>query len=238
MVVGVKYTVGGKSRKVRAAAQLVNKARTILRARSNYTAPSSRPGGFYRRGRAELKVIDVVATAVTPTGAGAFTLLNGVSQGTDYLNRIGRKAYMKSILLRATVNPASGTSRPIGNIVRAVVFWDLQANGAAPVFLDLFQANADVNTPLNLTNRDRFRIISDKFIVMNPDTYATGAPTAGNPITRNYKVYRKCNQEVIFGGTNATVASIQTGSLYICVLSQGTSLSTYTFTFRTRFEDV
>lgn len=230
----------GNRRKLKAAASSVARARLILGKR--VALAPARTGGFYgsytKRGRAELKVIDVAATAITVTPAASLTLLNGCSAGTDYLNRIGRKIIMKSILIRGTINPASGASRPIGDIVRAMVFWDLQANSVAPVLGDILQSTADVNSPMNLTNRDRFKIVQDKFIVMNPDTYTTGAPTGGNPITRNYKLYKKCNQEVIFSGTGFTVGNIQTGSLFMLVISQGTSLTTYTLTSRVRFEDM
>lgn len=203
-----------------------------------------RTGGFYglyqRRGRDELKVIDV-ASAVngsTAAGGGSITLLNGVSQGTDYTNRIGRKVILKSLLVRLNVVPNIANSAPQGDIIRVMVVYDCQTNAAAPVLSDIINAGSiTYQSPMNLNNRDRFKILADKFLTMEANVYTAGALTAGSPRPKQIKIWKKMNMEEIFGGTGATVGSIQTGAIFLVIVAATTAFSTISFETRVRFMD-
>lgn len=198
-----------------------------------------RTGGFYgtynRRGRAELKVCDVSGSNVTSLAAGALTLLNGISQGTDYTNRIGRKIMMKSLLFRFSIFPNTAASSPQGNIVRVLLVCDLQANAAAAIPADVLQT-VDYQSPLNLNNRDRFKIFWDKFLMLEANYYPAFILTAGSPSAHMRQIYKKMNIEVINVGTGATIGSIQTGALYVLVISKVDG-TVYDFNSRVRFLD-
>jgi len=197
----------------------------LARTGGNYSAITRRryPNGIYRVGPGpEKKFIDSggfftyaasAGTTITTVGTPTMQLLNGLVQGTDSVTRIGRKIMMKSIQIRNAIGKAVQTS---SSIIRTIVFYDTQTNGAAPVVTDLLQASTlatYIVSPLNLNNRERFRILWDK-------TDVVGADGADNAIVyQDY--YKKLNMAVIFNASNAgTVADIQTGSVY--ALTMGT----------------
>jgi len=235
---GTTYGTTYNSRKRKAANSLVKKAAILLRAKGprprGSTYPS--PGTFGSRGNPELKVVDTaLTTTIIPTAA-TITLLNGIATGTDYTNRIGRKILIKSILFRATLIPNTSSNTPAGDVTRHMLIYDSQSNGAAPAIGDILQ-NSSINDPMNLNNRDRFKVLVDKFITMGAAQYATGTLTAGSPTAKQVSVYRKCNLEQIFNNTGSSVTSIQTGALYYVVLSGFNNQSTSLWTCRVRFID-
>lgn len=228
------------SRKRKAATTLVRKAASLLRAKGPRTGPtysrSRYPALGGGRGYPELKVVDTaLTTTIIPTTA-TITLLNGIATGTDYTNRIGRKITIKSILFRATVVPNTSSNTPAGDTTRHMIIYDSQPNGAAPAIADILQ-NSSINDPLNLNNRDRFRVLFDQYVTMEAAQYAAGTLTAGSPGARQIKLYKKCNLEQIFNNTGSTVASIQTGAVYYVVISGFNNQSTSLWTSRIRFMD-
>lgn len=241
MVTGKSGYSASKARKLIAARAAVRKAATALRGRTtSYPRAPLRTGGFYggyyKRGREELKTIDVDGVSGTITSAGAITLLNGIPQGTDYTERIGRKVLLRSVLWRGFVTPSSATSLPEGAFFRYIIFYDSQTNATTPLIGDVLATNA-YDAPLNLTNRDRFKVLVDKFCAINATTYTTGALSAGSPMPKHLKYYKKMMMEVIFGSTGSTVGSIQTGGLFlltICSVNVGCKLDMYS---RVRFTD-
>ena len=141
-----------------AAKAAVAKARAAIIASRRATAPP-RTGGFFgawnRPGGLgpELKTIDVTTTSISPvTVAGANVLLNGVAQGSDYTNRIGRKVLLKSLLFRANMYPVLNTGSPVGCTIRIMLVYDSQTNGALAAVSDVLNA-ATYLQPTNLNNR-------------------------------------------------------------------------------------
>lgn len=226
------------SRKVAAARQAVARASAVLRGR---TLAPARTGGFYglytKRGRDELKVIDSGSTSpgVVPV-AGALILINGVATGTDYTARIGRKICLKSMLVRFNLAPNYAASDSTGETIRIMLVWDTQSNSAAPLVTDVLNA-ADYLSPNNLNNRDRFKILADKFLTLPGWTAAAGALVNGSPVEKNLKLYKKGYWETVFSGTGATVGSIQTGALYILYIGSGGAQTNFSYNSRVRFID-
>jgi len=245
----VKYVrtgyTGGRAGSVKATAarKLVAKAGQLLRAR-NAAAPRApmRTGGWYgtynRRGRDELKFVDVDDLG-TSLVTGSVLLLNGIAQGTDYNQRIGRKCQLKSLFIRFTVNVnpgALGLLAPQGDVVRLLIVYDCQSNGAAPAITDVL-STVNYDSPMNLNNRDRFKILYDKFATMYAYTYSSGTTiVAGNAKPVFLQKYIKLGMEEIFGGTAASIGSIQTGSIYFLTISQNeiTQVNLYS---RVRYTD-
>ena len=236
----VSYSSG--SRKYAASRQAVARARALLRGRMGVsTRAPLRTGGFYglydRRGRNELKVIDTdQSLSTTVSSTGTVTLINGVAQGTDFNQRIGRKITMKSIFSKFFLVPNSTLNSVNGNIVRVMIFYDAQTNAAAPSVSDVLATNA-YDASLNLNNRDRFKIILDKYYTIGAAVYSSGALAAGSPKPAYCKKYRKCSLDVIFGATGATVGSIQSGGLFMLTIAAVTDVTWCDTYHRMRFID-
>lgn len=198
--------------------------------------------GPYKRSQKELKGIETANAGIptaTPSVANAgIFLLNGVAQGDDYNNRIGREVTFRSIYVRAQNYLNVTTPTPV--TLRWLIFWDKQTNGANIVFTDVLNdlgstaAAVDDTSMNNLTNRDRFVIVYDKVIDMNP----------GNTAEQYFKFmkkYRSCNVKTVYSGTGNTVAAIQTNALWLMVISNqpvGSGvLPNMNIRVRLRFED-
>lgn len=184
----------------------------------------------------EWKTIDsgLVIVGFVPT-AGTLFLLNGVAQGTDYTNRIGRRACMESILLKLFAYPNTSTPAPQGDCVRMMVVWDTQGNSTTPSVTDILAA-ADLSSPYNLNTRDRFEVLMDENMDLAAHNYTSGNLSSGNPYFNSYTGYTDINLCTTFSGTGSTSASISSGSLYLLLIS---AFSKYTVTYnsRVRFTD-
>lgn len=230
----------GSKNKQSAAAAAVARARATLIASRRIAAPP-RTGGFYgvysQRGREELKVIDT-AQITSPILTTATTILqNGVAQGTDFTNRVGRKVIVKSIHVKYFIGATFTADGATGDIIRYMLVWDYQANGALASASDIL-TTTDSLSGINLTNRDRFKVLYDKRHVMEAVDYNAGTIVAGNGRPVFAQRYMRVNMPMIFGGTAATIGSIQTGSLVLLVLSANSSTAwSIASNIRVRFSD-
>jgi len=77
----------------------------------------------------------------------------------------------------------------------------------------------------------------DKNLVFPGAVYAAGALTNGSPCARWVKKFMKCNSEVIFSGTGATVGSIASGSLYLVLVGANNQSLDFDYAARVRFID-
>jgi len=195
-------------------------------------AQAVRTGGWANpTSGAEKKFVDVAQTFAPTASAVTFTagtLLNGVATGTDASSRIGRKAVIKSLLLRVTAAMATGTK---GGAFRILCVYDKQANATAPAITDILLADA-FNSPNNLTYRDRFVTIFDN---------VTDPVDAGGPNELAFTLYKKLNLETLWNaGTDALIGSIASGSIYLFVAQSGsiaTNAPSVTIRSRVRYTD-
>lgn len=182
----------------------------------------------------ELKFLDL---ATTPTaslaGNGSLTFLNGCAQGTDANQHIGRQTTMKSVYWIFQAIVAATTT--LGGSMRLLIVYDKEAEGAAPTIATGAQTDIcnidDITAQMNLNNRDRFVVISDEMI----ETIGTAGPQA---VFR--KGYRKVALPVVFNASAAaTIAAINTGSVYAIVWQNGlaTAAATTKLQTRIRFTD-
>lgn len=199
-----------------------------------------RTGGFYgvgvRRRMNEKKTIDIDSTSSNITSTAAVTLISGVATGTDFTDRIGRKIILNSLYVRAYLRPEDDGCA--NNTVRLAIVYDMQTNGAAPAYTDIFK-QATTTAQLNLNNRDRFKILYDKLFALGAvQTTATQAFSNGHN-QFSFKKYIKLRHEMIFSGTTAAVGSIQTGAMWIVWLGENAAGNgaTLGWTSRIRFSD-
>lgn len=174
--------------------------------------------------RQEKKTIDTGEIVYSVNAAApSLTLLNGVISGDDFNNRDGRRIFMKSIFMRGSVNAqAFGAAQGMS---RLIVFYDKQTNGAAPAILDVL-VTATVASQLNLNNRSRFQILADQTFFFS---------NTGEAI-REVEVFRNLNLDAQYSGVTASVASIATGSIYMLMLADFSTVD-YKVSERIRFLD-
>lgn len=155
----------------------------------------------------ERKNVDIVNIFQTPTSgnapAGALVLINGIAQGISANQHTGRKAIMTSIQLRMDF-ASTGVTPICGS--RILVVYDKESNNAAPAALDILTTD-DPTSSMNLNSSDRFIIIADETL-MPHNMLATSS-------TYHWQFYRKVALPIVFSGTGATVASIETGAVYV-----------------------
>lgn len=107
-----------------------------------------------------------VGAAANPT----LTLLNGCQYGTGSNQHVGRSITLKSVYLRWSIQTITAGASAPPNTVRVIIVYDKETNGAIFASTDFLLAN-DATSPNNLTNSDRFIVLSDK--VCRPDYQGT-----------------------------------------------------------------
>ena len=137
---------------------------------------------------------DLAGLNLAITTAGTVTLINGIATGTDINNRVGRKVIMKSLVFNVNNFPVATTANALqGIMLRHMIVYDSQPNsaGTVPAVTDILET-ATTLSPLNLNNRDRFRVIYDKrsqigsfFINATPNLVGGSPRTCSGRSTEN-----------------------------------------------------
>lgn len=157
----------------------------------------------------ERKFVDTTGTYVVPQiQTGTINLVNGIAQGAGNSQRVGFKVTMTSISVKGNFLSTSAAN-PNG-ACRIKLVYDKQTNLALPVATDILVADA-VGAPNNLINGDRFITLMDQQI--HPD--AAISTFGGSYCAYDIDFFTKCQLPMVFGGVGATVASIETGGLYL-----------------------
>lgn len=194
----------------------------------------------------ELKCFDVartslaiLAVATPPT----FNILNAMINGAELHQRVGRKTYAKSLRIRGYINQTALGSY---DYCRILVVYDAQPNAAFPTIANLLQdANAGAATTalsgINMTNRARFQILRDHPILL-PESSAADVlslvpDTVKNSLNIDMFIPLK-GLESVYNGTNGgTVADIQSGAIFMVVVSDATGTADFVYTSRLRYYD-
>ncbi len=188
---------------------------------------------------------DVFALTWAPMENATMLCLNAVAVGNTESTRVGRVYYIHGIFIRGEIVlsaiEASGVPRD-DTLVRIVVVWDHQTNGAQLTATDVMDNTQtfDHLTFRKLQHTSRFTVLMDKVIVMKPlavaqgavDLFAAGAPRRS---WRFNKVFRK-PVKVTCKGTSAVVASITDNSFHVIGVSSQTN-AVMSYQVRIRFTD-
>lgn len=162
----------------------------------------------YRKVSQEFKRIDSTnATAISTTAT--YTLLNGVAQGNEYNQRIGRKIMMRKIMCRGYVKNEDATPTE----TRIMIVYDKASNGVAPVLSDIVDGN-EYNGFRNIDNVKRFQVLMDKRLVLQPSAADSVKP---------FNFYKNVFLQTRHDGTTAGIGDITTGSLYLITVSNDAS---------------
>lgn len=164
-------------------------------------------------------------------------LLNGIAQGTDATQRIGRKFICKK--LHGKINIQFKDNQFQAQTIRLVLVYDKCTNSASqiPPYSSVFVTEAPWGM-VNLNFRDRFVIIWDK--IFDVGDRVAGAATGYLPSTSGFPgvgskhitFTKRINLETINSGTGATVGSIASGGLYLYAISCSAGDSTKGFSCR------
>ena len=188
-----------------------------------------RPGGYLNKMKAELKNLDVNISGSTDNTANPGILVNGIAQGTDIFERIGRKIVVRSIQFKGLAfqeEAADCTMRIMGVI-------DHQPNGVLATIEDVLD---DVSGAVSVThfrklaNRERFKIFFDKSINLSPKDVNNGQ--------YSFSFYKKCFVKTLYSGLNDGIADIATNSIIIFTWSTEAALTAPNIGLRVRIRYV
>lgn len=194
----------------------------------------------------ELGHKDTIMSAVEIANTGVFTLLNGLTQGDDDDNRHGNEVYATSVQGRFVISGDAAQLNAM--VIRMILFWDQQSNGAAPALADLLDTTVITSAVMAPYHRDfqkRFKILMDKSYVINPIlalTTTTGATdtVATVSVINIYKKFkRKLSRTVKYDDGNAgDITDIQTNALHVLFVSSvASNTPAITGGFRFYFKD-
>lgn len=163
---------------------------------------------------------------VSATGNIVLSTVNNVAAGTGESERIGRRITIKSISIRLEAflsNTTVVTNTDDG--VRIIVYHDKQCNGAAAAVTDILQS-ATYLAYNNLSNKNRFRILADKFIDISAQAGAyTGSAAAFATVGKTRSMYMKCNMPVEFSSTTGAITEIASNNIGILCISSKARLN-------------
>jgi len=145
-------------------------------------------------------------------------LLNCVNNGAGVSQRVGRKITMTSIQLRVSAGIPSG--RLVPGVLRCILVYDSQPNGVVLGPNALLETTPGPTTfvldsqtalsPVQMSNRDRLRVLMDKQVALAPGPLDLG---------HTFKKYKRLRHETVFNTDTAAdpinINVIQTGALYM-----------------------
>lgn len=175
--------------------------------------------------RPELKICDVFSTHNMFNGdptSGHIVLLNGLTQGVDRNQRIGRNIRIKGFEIKCLIYYNTGSPTIIEDLLKFFVFYDNQCNGALPTNLsDIYQSYNNANSTSttgdhfcfqNMNNEQRFKILIEKEVPITTSTL--NMLQENSPPKVNFTLSMgDLDLPTSFSGTGNTVSSIVTGSL-------------------------
>lgn len=184
----------------------------------------------------ERKVHDVVQAIYSCNNTGTVTLINGIAQGADFTQRIGRKSTFVAIQLEGILQPSSDLTQPTK--CRVLLVYDSQPNGVLPPVSDIFD-QATSTAFMNLDFRDRFKVLHDCNVSL-AQTTDTGATlnAVGAPTVHNLSVYKRINLPTIWSGTTNAIGDIQTGAFYLVTIGNNAATTGYDLVCSTRMRFV
>lgn len=224
----------------RAAAMRANRASAVSRSRSYISKSLS---SIPATGSAELKVVDQLNGSQLVNTSGVIALINGVTQGTDFQNRIGR--IYDNISLRIYARFQTLGVVVTDNLCRLIIFVDKQPNGILTTLPDLLTANSS-DSFINLNNRDRYVILRDYLVEVQqvgslaaPQFQMTSVERKG-ALNGVIDDYIKLPFRTTTNSTGNGIAQIVNGALQYCLVGNvavGAGNPSAVISFRYRFKD-
>jgi len=165
-------------------------------------------------GATELKFFDTALTFnLDTTGEVPATgQLCLIPQGDTESTRDGRKAVIKSIQIRGTLEFQPSTAATAATLGYLAVVLDTQCNGAAAAITDVFTSSAMDRNFMQLNNSGRFRILWRKTYSFHP---GAGVSTAYNQTMRQIEMYKRCNIPIDWNSTAGAITEIRSNNIFL-----------------------
>lgn len=228
-------------------------ARKVMRARMQAALPAASSSPYFGRvagSDAERKFLDVTIAdnSISATGdiQNSGTLIV-IPQGAGESQRVGRKVVIRKIMFRgeATLNEYAGTTEAdasAANRVRIIFYVDKQCNGAAATAGDILATATPVSNGFNnLNNRDRFLILKDKFIDLNPMALAKGTTNYVRPrVNKSMFFARSCELPIEYSSTTGAITEIRSNNIGCLIIADSAATGfacAVTGTVRFRYTD-
>jgi len=200
-----------------------------------------RISGYYGRypglGGRELKFFDTAhsflfdQTNEVPATGQLVLIPQGVTEST----RIGRKATIRSINIKGTINLNPSTQTLASGNAFLWLVLDKQCNGAAAAVTDVFTGSAAGTALRNLANSSRFTILKKWVRQMSPQAGVSGAY---NTQAKHFNWYKKCNIPIEYSSTTGALTEIRSNNLFLIAgCDTVDDLITMTGVTRVRFSD-
>lgn len=153
----------------------------------------------------ELKNIDTGGSIGVLQGTqwSELDFLNPIQTGADSNQRVGRKVQLKSLLFRW-----NSSSNAAVYPLRILIVYDREPNQATPLITDVLASPTNFNTPMNLSNSNRFIVLADE--IHQP----TNASPNNVAFDRANKIYKKLNLPAMFSASSIDVTSITQGAIF------------------------
>jgi len=185
-----------------------------------------------RANPAETGFVDFLGTSVV-NSTGTLVLMATIPQGPGTGQRIGKKAFYKSIQWRGWISADTTTSVGTGSWI---IVYDKRPTGSLPAITDILVAA----TPSSMNNDDnsgRFQIVHRKdFAVMGNTT----SPSTGMEVQPE-NGFIKFRREVVFkAATTGAIGDIEQGALYLITvgsIAAGTADLGLVINMRIRFTE-
>ena len=150
---------------------------------------------------------------------------------------------METLHIRGWFNTLANSA--IEDLARLVVFYDSQPNAGASTIASLFQdsnagAGTSAQSEINLTNRERFKILRDMQILLPATASLSGVnfPDTTGRLFVNEFIKLKGLEAVYNGVNGGTSADITSGALWIVVFTDlQAGQWQFSFTSRLRYYD-
>jgi len=242
---GYPSTAYGRARRLGAAR--VQKGRRLdaiaeSRIRAQGMQGVARTGGFYGRFQGpsgELKFFDtalaflVDATGEVPATGQLALIPQGVTQST----RVGRKATVKSIQVRAQLTDLPAAAAVAATTIYLYLMQDTQCNGAAAAVTDVLTSSDFAQGMVNMANSSRFKILKRWVMDFNA---AAGVATAFNRTAKHIEFYKRCNIPLEFSSTTGAITELRSNNLFLMAGTGGGASDdtvSLTGTCRLRYSD-
>lgn len=187
-----------------------------------------------RAGPLEVNYVDNAISNFGGNTTGTLGLIATIAQGASVNQRIGKRAYYKSLLIRGSVN--AGSAGTIADACMMIVY-DKRPTGALPAITDILTA-INSSAFMNDNNTGRFEIIRrfDCVLLGNSLTPQTGKES------ENIDMFIKLKKRPIVFESAGTgqIGDIDEGALYcVTVGSQpaGSTAPIFQLAFRTRYTE-
>lgn len=202
----------------------------------------------------EVKTVDFPETTTSFTifsGPPTGILITPPVLGTGTNNRIGNKVQLKSVRVRGLIQPNNNAFSTLVEILRHIIVFDRNPNGALASYADIIQAissagatSSTVFSSPNINNTNRFIILRDSQVV-TPAAQVNITPTLTSSIAIDQTTKLSFDEFIPlkklqsqFKATAGAIGDITSGALLMFFVSRGGQPWSMTYEARTRYYDV